>query len=67
MDELIVKFDLLFSQFVVVCVDLVDQLSVEVDQFLEFLLQQTSHALLLALFNFLLALSLHSAPKIGVD
>lgn len=67
MDELIVKFDLLFCQLVVVCVHLVDQLPVEVNQLLEFLLQKTSHALLFALFNFLFTLSFHSTPKIGVN
>lgn len=38
MDELIVKFDFFLSQFVVVCVDLVDELTIEVNQLLEFLL-----------------------------
>jgi hypothetical protein len=67
MDEFIVKFDLLLSQLVVVCVHLVDQLTIEVYQLLKFLFQETPHTLLFTLFNFLFALSLHSASKVGVD
>ena len=50
----------------VICVHLVYQLPIEVNQLLEFLLQQTSHAFLLPFFAFLLSLP-GSQAQVSVD
>lgn len=67
MDQLVVKLDLLLGQLMVVCVDLVYELAIEIYQFLEFLLQQASHALFFALLQLFITLALHSASKVRVD
>lgn len=66
-DQLIVELYLLFSQLVVVGVYLVYELPVEINQLFEFLLQQASHALLLALFDLLLPFPLHTTSKVSVN
>jgi hypothetical protein len=66
MDQLVIEFDLFFSQLVVVRVHLVNQLPIEVNQFLEFLFQQASHALLLPLLPLLLTFTLRPTPQIRI-
>jgi hypothetical protein len=51
--KFVIEFDLIFSQFMVVSVYFVYQLSIEVNQFLKLLLQQTSHTFLLTFLSLL--------------
>jgi hypothetical protein len=55
MDKFVIKFDLIFCEFVIISVYFVYELAIEVNQFFEFLFQQTSHTLLLTLVALLLS------------
>jgi len=55
MDKFVVKFDLIFSELMIISVYFVYELAIEVNQFFEFFFQQTSHTFLLTLLALLLS------------
>lgn len=65
-NQFIIKFNLFFSQFMIVSIDLIDELSIKVYELLEFLFKKATHTLIFSLLDLLITFSPYSTSQISV-